>query len=165
MRRLAIAAIAAAATTFAVVLPAVAWDVIGVTRVDGRKDRDFIEIDDRSRFHRLAICAERGPVRIDEIVITFRNGSQQRVDLETRLEPGSCTRAIDFRGRGRRIESVELAFGRFRDDRWRHHGRHDEWNNTVPVGWNDWYDRRDGRHDDRYDDRRPRRAVVRILAE
>lgn len=161
MRRALIATIAAIASTVAVAAPAMAWDVIGVTRVDGRTDRDVIDVDHYGRFHRLAICADRAPVRLDGIEITFRNGRQQRVDLGTVLEPGSCTRAIDLRGRSRRIDSIELAFGRLG-----HHRRdrdHDHWYDrdahAWPSNWNNWYD------DRRSERRHHHRAIVKIIAE
>ena len=159
MRRALVAAFAAIASTVAIAAPAMAWDVIGVTRVDGRADRDVIDIDHYGRYHRLAICADRVPVRLDGIEITFGNGRQQRVDIDTILEPGSCTRAIDFRGHGRHIDSVELAFGRIG-----HHRRdRDDWYDpdarAWPSNWSDGYG-------DRWNDRRHhRRAIVKIIAE
>lgn len=159
MRRAVLAAIIAAASTVAVALPASAWDVIGVTQVNGRADSDRIDVDARGRFHRVTVCAYGAPVRIDALDIEFGNGRHQDVDLRAVLEPGECSRAIELRGRGRHIESVALAFGRL-DPRRR---ASDGWRDDDHYGWRD--DRDHGWRDERDWRRRHRTPIVRILAE
>jgi len=151
MKRAILATAIAVAATVAVALPAAAWDVIGVTQVNGRMDRDLIDINSRERHHRVMLCAYQAPVRVDRVNIAYRNGGNQEVRLREVLAPGECSRAIDLQGRQRRIESIGVVFDQGRRGGWGDRDRYD----------GDRYDRRDR---DRDRDWR-RDPVVRIFAE
>jgi hypothetical protein len=63
------------------------------------------------RFGQVRLKATGGdPVRVRNIVIRFRNGETQSVPIESRLEEGEETRAIDLDGETRFLDTVTVNF-------------------------------------------------------
>ena len=60
------------------------------------------------RFGQIRLRATGEPVRIRNLVIRFRNGETQSVPIDSRLEEGEETRAIDFIGEQRFLDSVTV---------------------------------------------------------
>lgn len=115
MRKLILAAIAAA-TTAAAVTPAAAqrwndrgWRTVGFTTVDGR-DSDTIRLPGITRQSSIRLCAINQPLRLRDFDIRFANGARQDVNTRAVLRAGTCTRAVDLRGNRRDIEAVRLRY-------------------------------------------------------
>jgi hypothetical protein len=117
MRKLILTAAAAAATVVAV-SPAVAqqwrwnegnWRTVAYRQVDGR-DTDTINLRGHIRERAIRVCALRQPLNLRDFDIRYQNGGHQDVNTRAVLRPGTCTRAIDLRGRNRDIRSVRLRY-------------------------------------------------------
>ena len=115
MRKLILAAIAAA-TTAAAVTPGAAqrwndrgWRTVGFTTVDG-PDSDTIRLPGITRQSSIRLCAINQPLRLRDFDIRFANGTRQDVNTRAVLRAGTCTRAVDLRGNRRDIEAVRLRY-------------------------------------------------------
>lgn len=116
-----IAKICLALGATALVLPAIAeaqprrpanWQVIGFKVVNGAADTDTIRLPGQQRFSQLRLCAYNAPLRLRDFDVRFENGGRQDVSTRERINPGTCTRAIDLTGRRRDITNVRLRYER-----------------------------------------------------
>lgn len=120
MNKLILAAAATAATLTATAADAQGWQsnrwnaqgwrTVGYKVVNGR-DTDTINLPGRSRQSMLRICAINAPLHMRDLDIYFANGGHQDPNTRTVIGAGTCTRAIDLKGYGRRdIVSVRLKY-------------------------------------------------------
>ncbi len=118
MTRTIILALATGAVTAAWAKPANAqygrwnqrgWRTVGYARVDGR-DSDRIALRGHIRERRIRVCAIRQPLNLRDFDIRYQNGGRQDVNTRAVLRPGTCTRAVDLRGRRRDIRDVRLRY-------------------------------------------------------
>src|SRR6266550_3368210 len=85
------------------------WIHLGDKHVDGKLDHDKISIGrDDGRFRQLQIRVADAPVNFQRVVVHFGNGTDEELQFRERINPGAETRAMDLRGRGRFIKSVEF---------------------------------------------------------
>lgn len=89
-----------------------AWDLIGVRTVSHGVDRDVIRVRGHQRYRAIRICVSRWPINLRDADVVFANGGSQRLAVRRLFVPGSCSRAIDLRGRGRDIQRVVLRYNR-----------------------------------------------------
>jgi len=85
---------------------------LGDRTVNGSLDHDAIAVGRREgAFHEIMIVAERAPVEIYDLVVTFANG--ERYEPHTRLVFGrdSTSRNIDLPGGARVIRRVDFRYG------------------------------------------------------
>ena len=120
------------------------WQMIGVQRVDGVRDRDVVRVPGRERFSQIKLCVYRGHVNFRDLDVRFANGRTRDIAVRGYFRPGTCTRAIDLPGYRRNVVSISMNYGtvgagRFgwRGDRW-HQTRHDRrhgrfWRVTRPI--------------------------------
>ena len=86
-----------------------AWVHLGDKHVDGKSDHDKISIgQDDGRFHQLKIRVKDAPVDFQRVVVHFGNGTDEELQFRERINPDTETRAMDLRGGGRFIKSVEF---------------------------------------------------------
>ena len=85
------------------------WRTVGYTRVDGR-DSDTINLPGFTRQREIRLCAINQPLNLRDFDVRFANGRSQDVNTRAVLRAGSCTRAVDLRGKRRDIASVRLRY-------------------------------------------------------
>lgn len=87
------------------------WRQLGSKEVDYRVDRDTITVGLlRGDFRRVKLQVRNAPIRIQSMVITFRNGETQDVQLRNLIRAGGETRAINLTGKERVISKVDLVY-------------------------------------------------------
>jgi len=85
---------------------------LGERTVNGGLDHDVIHVGRKDgQFHEIMVVAERAPVEIYDLIVTFGNG--ERYEPHTRLVfgPDSTSRNIDLPGGGRFIKRVDFRYG------------------------------------------------------
>jgi hypothetical protein len=109
------------ATAFVATAPADAqryyfrnWQTIGFTTVDRGVDRDTIRVRGDARFRAVRLCVYNNPLVMRDFDVRFANGRGQDVRVRARINRGTCTRAVDLRGRGRDIRSIRLTYSPIR---------------------------------------------------
>jgi hypothetical protein len=90
------------------------WRTIGFTTVDRGVDRDTIRVRGDARFRAVRLCVFNAPLRMRDIDIRFANGRSQDVRVRARFAPGTCSRVVDLRGRGRDIRSIRMTYSPIR---------------------------------------------------
>lgn len=108
---LALAASSAASAQYAGQHHNGGWRVIGYKIVNGGSDTDTVYTPGRQRYSHIRICAYNAPLRLRDLDVYFANGGRQDVPTRERLNPGTCTRAVDLDGRARDITHVRLKYG------------------------------------------------------
>lgn len=88
------------------------WRVIGFKVVNGSSDTDTVRLPGQQRFRQLRLCAYNAPLRLRDFDVQFENGGRQDVSTRERINPGTCTRAIDLKGQRRDITRVTLRYDR-----------------------------------------------------
>lgn len=88
------------------------WETIGTKTVGSRVDRDTIDVKGRDRHRQVRICAINRPLNLYDVDFRFANGGKQDAQTRHRLTKGSCTRAIDLKGKRRNLSKVDLAYSR-----------------------------------------------------
>lgn len=96
--------------------PVATWDSTGWTRVgaatvNGKRDRDVIQLSDQGPYTALTFVATGSDLELYDVVVTF--GNNERFSPPTKLvfKEGSRSRAIDLPGKKRKIRTVELRYG------------------------------------------------------
>ncbi len=85
------------------------WALLGTRQVNDRVDHDVIAVGaDRGDFTRIKLTVQRASVDFHRVVIHFRNGGDQTVEMRNTVKAGGETRAIDLDGKDRVIRSVEF---------------------------------------------------------
>ncbi len=88
------------------------WEYLGQSNVDGARDRDNIRVTARGAFQAIQLRVQGGDIEFQRVVVHFENGADSEVDIRDRIRSGGQTRAIDLPGDNRRIDSVEVWYGR-----------------------------------------------------
>lgn len=83
------------------------WEKLGVRKVNYRLDRDEIMVTARQgRFSKLRIKVEKGGVNLHRIVVHYRSGTTQTVNVNQSIPAGTLSRALDLPGNKRIITKV-----------------------------------------------------------
>jgi hypothetical protein len=88
------------------------WERLGQSRVDGRRDHDNIRVNARGGFRAIQLRVQGGAIEFQRVVVHFENGADTDVQIRDRVRAGGTTRAIDLPGDQRRIQSVEIWYGK-----------------------------------------------------
>lgn len=88
------------------------WQFLGQSNVDGTRDHDNIRVNSREAFRAIQLRVQGGEIEFQRVVVHFENGADTEVEIRDRIRAGGQTRAIDLPGDRRRIESVEVWYGR-----------------------------------------------------
>lgn len=86
------------------------WTQLGARQVAHQGDRDVIAARGRDRYQAIRICVSRRAVAFHDVDVHFRNGGSQDVRVRRLIKPGTCTRAIDLKGKKRDISRVVLRY-------------------------------------------------------
>ena len=85
------------------------WVQHGQREVSDRLDHDVIPVTiARGDFRRIKLTVHRASVDFRRVVVRFRNGGDQTVQLRNTIPAGGETRAIDLTGGERVIRNVEF---------------------------------------------------------
>ncbi len=106
------------------------WDLLGSRTVTDRADHDTVKVGGaKGDFTAIKIEVQRRAVNFQRVVIHFRNGDDQKVELRDRIGANGESRVIDIEGRDRVIRSIDFwydaqSLGRGGQATVRVHGRH-----------------------------------------
>jgi hypothetical protein len=108
--RLRTGLIATTAFLFVTVLGAAdRWAALGSRSVTDRVDHDTIVVTGaKGDFNAIKLTVQRSAVRFYRVVVHYRNGGQQEIQLRNVIEAGGETRVIDLRGKDRVIKAVDF---------------------------------------------------------
>jgi hypothetical protein len=86
-----------------------AWRTLAYTTVNGR-DNDTIRVRGAARYRQMRVCVYGGPIDMRDVDVRFRNGGHQDIGTRSLMRAGTCTRALDLRGRRRDVYQVRLKY-------------------------------------------------------
>lgn len=87
------------------------WDKIGERRVTDRADYDTIIVTAaRGGFDALKLHVKEHAVRFYKVVVHYRNGKSDELELRDVIPAGGESRVIDLRGGKRVIRSIEFRY-------------------------------------------------------
>lgn len=85
------------------------WELLGSRTVTDRADRDTLKVGaEKGNFTAVKFGVQRRAVRFKRVVIHFRNGDDQKVDLPDTIGANGESRVIDIDGRDRVIRSIDF---------------------------------------------------------
>jgi hypothetical protein len=85
------------------------WTLLGQRPVTDRVDHDAIAVAaSEGRFAAIQLRVQRAAVDFHRVVIHFRNGQTQEVELRTTIGAGQATRRIELQGPERLIARVDF---------------------------------------------------------
>lgn len=82
------------------------WVTLGTAALGA--GRSIIDVDQRGTFTQLRIQADSGRTYLDRVVVRFRDGSRQVVDVERVLDRDDRWIQFELDGNNRRIDAVAL---------------------------------------------------------
>lgn len=88
------------------------WEYLGQSNVDRVRDHDSIRVYARGAFRAIQLRVKGGEIEFQRVVVHFENGANSDVEVRDRIRAGGQTRAIDLPGESRRINSVEVWYGK-----------------------------------------------------
>ena len=88
------------------------WQFLGQSNVDGARDHDNIRVNSREAFRAIQLRVQGSEIEFQRVVVHFENGADTEVEIRDRIRAGGQTRAIDLPGDNRRIDSVEVWYGK-----------------------------------------------------
>lgn len=93
------------------------WVRLGSKHVDGRRDRDSIDVSDRGKFRALMFRVTDSPARIKNVVVHFENGRNYRAALRETFTRGQRSSVLDLPGDRRNIDRVTFNYSDLRGGR------------------------------------------------
>ena len=93
------------------------WQFLGQSNVDGARDHDNIRVNSREAFRAIQLRVQGSEIEFQRVVVHFENGADTEVEIRDRIRAGGQTRAIDLPGDNRRIDSVEVWYGKGNGER------------------------------------------------
>ena len=89
------------------------WVFLGQRHVDGHADQDNIEVKpDEGKFRAIQFRVNGGLVKFSKIIVHFRDGSREELNVRADVGSGQRTRAIDLPGNRRLIQRVEMWYAK-----------------------------------------------------
>ena len=83
------------------------WEKLGQRKVNYKVDRDEIAVTLREgRFTAVKLFVRKSPVNMHKMIIHYRNGDKQNVNLRNKIPAGGQTRVVDLNGGKRVIKKV-----------------------------------------------------------
>lgn len=85
------------------------WELLGSRTVTDRADRDTVKVGEgKGTFTAVKLQVQRRAVSFHRVVIKFRNGDDQKVELRNTIGANDESRVIDIEGRDRVIRSIDF---------------------------------------------------------
>lgn len=88
------------------------WEYLGQSNVDRIRDHDSIRVNARGAFRAIQLRVQGAEIEFQRVVVHFGNGADSEVEIRDHIRAGGQTRAIDLPGDNRRINSVEVWYGK-----------------------------------------------------
>jgi hypothetical protein len=97
------------------------WDFLGVTKIDGTRDHDKIQVTRRNGvFQAIQLRVTGDAIFFDRVVVHFGDGTTEAQAIQGRIWPDGRNHIIDFSGERRVVESVEVWYYK---EAWEHSPR------------------------------------------
>jgi hypothetical protein len=90
------------------------WVRLGSKHIDGRRDSDTINVDDRGKFRALMFRVTDSPARIKSVVVHFENGSTFKANIRETFSKGERSSTIDLPGDRRNVDRVTFRYSDLR---------------------------------------------------
>ena len=90
------------------------WIRLGTKHVDGRRDSDSFDLDDRGKFRALLFRVTDSPARIKNVVVHFENGGSYKATVQETFTRGERSAVIDLPGDRRNIDRVTFRYSDLR---------------------------------------------------
>lgn len=88
------------------------WVLLGEQWVSGRGDHDTIQVGRKQgTWTKLMLAVDNGDLRLDNLTVTFGNGTKQTPQVRHFFREGSRSVPIDLQGVDRAIDKVDLRYG------------------------------------------------------
>jgi hypothetical protein len=85
------------------------WELIGSRTITDRSDRETVKVEaDKGNFTAVKLEVLRRAVGFRRVVIKFRSGDDQKVELRDTIGANGESRVIDIEGRDRVIRSIDF---------------------------------------------------------
>ena len=85
------------------------WELLGTRTVTDRADHDSVKVGGaKGDFTAIKFEVQRRAVGFHRVVIHFRNGDDQKVELRDTIGANGESRVIDIEGRDRVIRSIDF---------------------------------------------------------
>ncbi|HUR20331.1 MAG TPA: hypothetical protein VMZ90_05940 [Vicinamibacterales bacterium] len=85
------------------------WELLGSRTVTDRADHDTVKVGGaKGNFTAVRFEVQRRAVNFHRVVIHFRNGDDQKVELRDKIAANGESRVIDIDGRDRVIRSIDF---------------------------------------------------------
>jgi hypothetical protein len=85
------------------------WVLIGQTHASHSADHDSIAVvGSHDNFRRLKFKVTGAPLNMRRMVVTYDNGTAERVDVRQNIPQGGESRVIDLKGGKRSIRTIEF---------------------------------------------------------
>jgi hypothetical protein len=84
------------------------WDKLGQRRVDGKAEKDRIDVHRTERYSTIRLVVESSGIELHNITIFFANGQSWSPDTRLVFNGGSTSRDIQLPGGLRQILRIEL---------------------------------------------------------
>ena len=84
------------------------WRVIGQTHANFKADHDVIVVKGNDNFRKLKFKVTSAPLNLQHMIITYDNGTTQRVEVRQSIPQGGESRVIDLVGGVRSIRTIEF---------------------------------------------------------
>ena len=87
------------------------WERLGSKVVNFKIDRDIITVGaHEGHFKKLKVAVTGGSLNMHRMVVHYRNGSKEEIELRHNFSQASASRVIDLRGHNRVIKKVVLVY-------------------------------------------------------
>lgn len=86
------------------------WTLLGSQSVDGRTDRDVIQVSKRARYDKLTLVVEDSELELLDMTVEFANGERWSPKLAYHFRENQRSRSIDLPGDDRHIAKIELLY-------------------------------------------------------
>lgn len=89
------------------------WVFLGQRHVDGHADQDNIEVKpEEGKFRAIQFRVDGGQVKFSKVIVHFRDGSREELNVRADVRAGQRTGTIDLPGNRRLIQRVEMWYAK-----------------------------------------------------
>lgn len=86
------------------------WDLLAEKKVNHVRDKDVIEVRNRTLYTALRFKVEDRDIRLNELKIYFDNGDKLEPNVDETITSNQLSRVIDLGREGRYIDHIEFKY-------------------------------------------------------
>ncbi|HEY6954714.1 MAG TPA: hypothetical protein VI385_05685 [Flavisolibacter sp.] len=86
------------------------WDLLAEKKVNHVRDKDIIDVKNRTLYTALRFKVEDRDIRLNELKIYFDNGDKLEPNVDETLASNQFSRVIDLGREGRYIDHIEFKY-------------------------------------------------------